>query len=188
MKIIYKVILLVLALFCITSCSKIAPISPIEYTQLLINIKDFFTTSIFLLGSNSNFQTGQAIARLYYGHYHIARLIYNNHFGKDNNSHYYTWEKMNTRIRNYGNNLKKLRIKYDYDAQNFSNSEIKDNLKFISDNRSEFDYMIKELKGSISSFDNDKEFLKTASKEIQKIEQEYDSLVNKIKDIQNRFP
>ena len=78
-----KFILIAIILFCITSCAPTGPISTAEYNQLLINIKDFFTTSLFLLGSSSNFQIGQAIARQYYGHYHIARLIYNNNNGVD---------------------------------------------------------------------------------------------------------
>lgn len=70
-------------------------------------------------------------------------------------------------------------IKYDYYPQNFSNSEIEQDLKFIKDNKSEFDYMITELKNSISSFNT------TANKEIQDIENEYNSL---IKIIEKRLP
>jgi len=180
-----KFILIAIILFCITSCAPTGPISTAEYNQLLINIKDFFTTSLFLLGSSSNFQIGQAIARQYYGHYHIARLIYNNNNGVDINNHTRAWDAMPARIKTYGNKLKDLRIKYDYYPQNFSNSEIEQDLKFIKDNKSEFDYMITELKNSISSFNTTSNFLTTANKEIQDIENEYNSL---IKIIEKRLP
>lgn len=92
---------------------------------------------------------------------------------------------MQARIKTYGNKLKDLRIKYDYYPQNFSNSEIEQDLKFIKDNKSEFDYMITELKNSISSFNTTSNFLNTANKEIQDIENEYNSL---IKIIEKRLP
>lgn len=31
--------------------------------------------SLVLLGQNNDFALGQAIGRIYYGHYHLARLI-----------------------------------------------------------------------------------------------------------------
>lgn len=180
MKVI-KFIIIVITLLCITSCTKTIPLSPTDYTQLLINIKDFFTTSLFLLGSSSsNFQVGQAIARLYYGHYHIARLIYNNNNRVDVDNHTKAWDAMQVRIQTYGKELKAFRIKYDYSPQSFSNSEIEQDLQFIKDNKSEFDYMITELKSSIVSFNNDPNFLNNANKEIQDIENEYNSLIARI--------
>ena len=80
MKIILR-ILLVLIASQLTSCATAEPLSPIEYTRLLINVKEFFTLSILLLNQDSSHCIGQAISRLYYGHYHIARLIYNNKRG-----------------------------------------------------------------------------------------------------------
>ena len=37
---------------------------------------------------------GQAIARIYYGYYHIARLIFNNIKGYDGDNHTETWKAM----------------------------------------------------------------------------------------------
>lgn len=111
--------------------------------------------------------------------------IYNNNNGVDINNHTRAWDAMQARIKTYGNKLKDLRIKYDYYPQNFSNSEIEQDLKFIKDNKSEFDYMITELKNSISSFNTTSNFLTTANKEIQDIENEYNSL---IKIIEKRLP
>ena len=176
-----KFIIIAITLLCITSCAPAGPLSPTDYTQLLANIKDFFTTSLFLLGSSSsNFQIGQAIARLYYGHYHIARLIYNNNKSVDIDNHTRAWDAMQVKIQTYGKELKTFRIKYDYSPQNFSNSEIEQDLQFIKDNKSEFDYMITELKSTIVSFNNDPNFLNNANKRIQDIENEYNSLIAKI--------
>ena len=70
--------LLVLIACQLTGCAPAEPLSPIEYTQLLVNVKEFFALSILLLNQDSPHCIGQAISRIYYGHYHIARLIYNN--------------------------------------------------------------------------------------------------------------
>lgn len=184
-----KFIIIAVTLLCVTSCAQTGPLSPTDYTQLLTNIKDFFTTSLFLLGSNcSNFQIGQAITRLYYGHYHIARLIYNNKNKVDIDNHTRAWDAMQVRIQTYGKELKTFRIKYDYSPQNFSNSEIEQDLQFIKDNRSEFDYMITELKSTIVSFNNDPNFLNNANKEIQNIENEYNSIIAKIGKINSKRP
>lgn len=188
MKVI-KFIIIAVTLLCVTSCAQTGSLSPTDYIQLLTNIKDFFTTSLFLLGSNcSNFQIGQAIARLYYGHYHIARLIYNNKNRVDIDNHTRAWDAMQVRIQTYGKELKTFRIKYDYSPQNFSNSEIEQDLQFIKDNRSEFDYMITELKSTIVSFNNDPNFLNNANKGIQDIENEYNSLIAKIGKINSKRP
>lgn len=184
MKVLFRFSLVCILLFCLASCAPEPPLSPSEYNQLLINIKEFFKTRLFLLGSSSNFQVGQAIARLYYGTYHIARLIYNNR-GHDSKNHTATWNAMMPRIKAYGEQLKSLRIKYDYRPQNFDDNEIKQDLELIYNNKVEFENIIDELKKGISSFESDTDFLNTANKTIQDIENEYSLLINKIHKIGN---
>ena len=60
MKIILR-LLLVLIASQLTGCAVADPLSPIEYTQLLINVKEFFTLSILLLNQDSSHCVGQAI-------------------------------------------------------------------------------------------------------------------------------
>lgn len=54
---------------------------------------------------------GQAIARIYYGYYHIARLIFNNIKGYDGDNHTETWKAMPNTIKNFGKKMKEMRIK-----------------------------------------------------------------------------
>lgn len=175
----------VLLIVMLTSCAEAPALNTADYNGLLINIKEFFSVSILLLSTNSNFSLGQAIARLYYGHYHIARLIYNNTENQYGNNHTKVWNAMPPIIKSYGEYLKSLRIKYDYGTTNIPTSEIIKDLKYIQDNQNHFIEMIEKLRNTIhedstASFFDDR---------IKDIESTYNDLLVKLNDcITNMTP
>ena len=172
--------LLVLIACQLTGCAPAEPLSPIEYTQLLVNVKEFFTLSILLLNQDSPHCIGQAISRLYYGHYHIARLIYHNKKGYDGNSHTEVWNNMPSRIKSYGEKLKEMRIKYDYGVTEISLEELRSDLEYIKSHQSRFDEMLKEIDSSISQYGTNPFFISSFNKTIKEIESTYKSLITTI--------
>ena len=169
----------VLLIVMLTSCDNAPALNPADYNGLLINIKEFFSVSILLLSVNSNFGIGQAIARLYYGHYHIARLIYNNTKGKDGKNHKKVWDAMCTTIKSYGEYLKSLRIKYDYGTTNIPTSEIIKDLKYIQDNQNHFNEMIEKLRNTIHEDSIEDSLFNDHMKDI---ESTYNDLLAKLND------
>ena len=187
MKIILR-LLLVLIASQLTSCAAAVPLSPIEYTQLLSNVKEFFTLSILLLNQDSQYCIGQAITRLYYGHYHIARLIYNNIKGYDGNSHTVVWNNMPSNIKSYGEKLKEIRIKYDYGVTEISLEELKSDLEYIRSHQSRFDKMLEEIDSSISRYGTNPIFISSVNHAIEEIKSTYKSLITTIENcIENRL-
>ena len=175
----------VLLITMLTSCAEAPALNTADYNGLLINIKEFFSVSILLLSANSNFGIGQAIARLYYGHYHIARLIYNNTENQDGNNHAKVWNAMPPIIKSYGEYLKSLRIKYDYGTTNISTSEIINDLKYIQDNQNYFIEMILMLRNTIHEDSIDSLF----NDHMKDIESTYNDLLVKLNDcITNMMP
>ncbi len=139
--------------------------------------------SIVLLGQNNTFAFGQAISRLYYGHYHLARLIYNNIKKRDGNNHTEVWKQMPADIKAYGEQLKDMRIKYDYSPLYFTRREVLQDLEYIESQQNRFDAIIIELYSTNPSFS--KEFnekiaeIKAAYKQIsQRIAEVVDELKN----------
>ncbi len=59
-------LILILCVCLFASCAQAEPLPPSEYAQLLINIKDFFSMSLVLLGQNNTFVLGQVVSRLYF--------------------------------------------------------------------------------------------------------------------------
>lgn len=101
--------------------------------------------SLVLLGQNNTFAFGQAINRIYYGHYHLVRLIFNNIIGYDGNNHTEVWRQIPADIKAYGEKLKDMRIKYDYKPLSFTQSEMLQDLEYIESYQNRFDAIIKEL-------------------------------------------
>ena len=187
MKIILR-ILLVLIASQLTSCATAEPLSPIEYTRLLINVKEFFTLSILLLNQDSSHCIGQAISRLYYGHYHIARLIYNNKRGCDGDNHKDVWDNMPSSIKTYGKKLKEMRIKYDYGVTEISLEELQSDLEYIKSHQSRFDEMLKEIDSTIYQYGTNPFFISSFNQAIKEIESTYKSLITIVeKCIKNRL-
>ena len=187
MKIILR-LLLVLIASQLTGCAVADPLSPIEYTQLLINIKEFFTLSILLLNQDSPHCIGQAITRLYYGHYHMARLIYNNTKGYDGNNHTEVWSNMPSSIKSYGEKLKEMRIKYDYGVTEISLEELQSDLEYIKSHQSRFDEMLKEIDSTIPQYGTNPIFISSFNHAIKEIKSTYKSLITTIDNcIENRL-
>lgn len=178
-------LLFVLLISQLTGCAASEPLSPIEYTQLLINIKEFFTLSILLLNQDSPHCIGQAITRLYYGHYHMARLIYNNTKGYDGNNHTEVWSNMPSSIKSYG---EKMRIKYDYGVTEISLEELQSDLEYIKSHQSRFDEMLKEIDSTIYQYGTNPFFISSFNQAIKEIESTYKSLITIVeKCIENRL-
>mgnify|MGYP003305954298 CR=1 FL=1 len=185
MKQILRAIVICILGLSIVSCAPPPPLDPGAYNQLLLNIRDFFTITLLLLGKSPIFAQCQAITRLYYGHYHLCRLIYNNIMGRDANNHRDAWDRMQNDIKLYGEKLKEFRIKYDYTPLNFSEPDVRNDLEFILNNKDKFDLMVAELKNSISSFSTDTTFMEVFNKNISEVEESYECVINAIGDILN---
>lgn len=182
-------LLFVLLISQLTGCAAAEPLSPIEYTQLLVNVKEFFALSILLLNQDSPHCIGQAIYRIYYGHYHIARLIYNNKRGYDGNNHTDVWNNMPSSIKSYGEKLKEMRIRYDYGVTEISLEELKSDLEYIKSHQSRFKEMLEELDSTISRRGTNPFFISSFNKAIKEIEFTYESLITTIEErIGNTLP
>lgn len=182
-------LLFILLISQLTGCAAAEPLSPIEYTQLLFNVKEFFALSILLLNQDSPHCIGQAISRIYYGHYHIARLIYNNKRGYDGNNHTDVWNNMPSSIKSYGEKLKEMRIRYDYGVTEISLEELKSDLEYIKSHQSRFKEMLKELDSTISRRGTNPFFISSFNKAIKEIEFTYESLITTIEErIDNTLP
>ena len=181
-------LLFVLLISQLTGCAAAEPLSPIEYTQLLVNVKEFFALSILLLIQDSPHCIGQAISRIYYGHYHIARLIYNNKRGYDGNNHTDVWNNMPSSIKSYGEKLKEMRIRYDYGVTEISLEELKSDLEYIKSHQSRFKEMLEELDSTISQRGTNPFFISSFNQAIKEIESTYKSLITIVeKCIENRL-
>jgi hypothetical protein len=95
------------------------PITPVGYSNLLLKIQELFTLCTVLVSQNTLTSNGQAISRMYYAFYHLARLVNINNFNKEQKGHKATWDKIfNPSIKTFGFALKNFREKYDYDPIN----------------------------------------------------------------------
>lgn len=180
-KITVYIFLLLFLSVCCVSCAAEGVLSPNDYTQLLLSVKHFFVISSIMLSTSDASNYGQAISRMYYGCYHIARLIFNNTKGYDGRNHTQTWEAMPNSFKSYGQDLKKMRIKYDYDPYSVKENELYEDLKYIYDQRVQFDNMLQELNKSIVHYSTNPFFIKEFEKNIKEVQDAYASLVADIK-------
>ena len=176
-------LILILCVCLLASCAQAEPLPPSEYTQLLINIKEFFSMSLLLLGQNNIFVFGQVVSRLYYGHYHLARLIFNNIKGYDGNNHTKVWRQMPADIKTYGEKLKDMRIKYDYSSLPFTQSEVLQDLKYIESHQNRFDAIIKELDNTVGRYSTNQFFDNEFNKNIADIKTVYQQVTQKITEV-----
>lgn len=180
-------LLLIICVCLFASCAQAEPLPPNEYTQLLINIKDFFLMSLVLLGQNNTFTLGQVISRIYYGHYHLARLIFNNIKGYDGNNHTEVWKQMPADIRAYGEKLKNMRIKYDYMPMSFTQSEVLQDLEYIENHQNRFDAIIKELDNTVERYSMNPFFSKEFNENIVEIKTTYKQISQRIAEVANEL-
>ena len=171
---------ILILLCCATSCAKPPPLSPLEYTQLLTNIKDIFSVSLLLMMDSNTYSIRQSIARLYYGHYHLCRLIYNNLKGRDSDNHTTAWEVMRKDLEDYGKDLKEMRIKYDYQASIVDENDVYADLEYIVAHKCKFDSLIEELKNTVGRFNSNPFFDKEFDAKIAEVETVYESLLKSI--------
>ena len=183
-------LILILCVCLLSSCAQADPLPPNEYTQLLTNIKDFFSVSMVLLGQNNIFALGQAISRIYYGHYHLARLIFNNIKRHDGKNHTEVWKQMPADIKVYGEKLKEMRIKYDYKPQSFIQNEMLQDLEYIESHQNRFNVIINELANTVGKYNTNSGFNKRFDESIadikttyKQISQRIAAVVNELKDI-----
>jgi len=117
-KKVLSLVMLSLFFLCFSSCARIDPITPADYSNLLLKIKELFAfcTALISQGQGSLTHNGQSISRMYYAFYHLARLYNINKYNKDIGRHDKTWGKVDVQgIKDFGHALKALREKYDYD-------------------------------------------------------------------------
>lgn len=178
-------LILILCVCLLASCTEAGPqlLQPREYTHLLTNIKDFFSMSLVLLGQYNTFAFGQAISRLYYGHYHLARLIFNNIEGYDGNNHTKVWKQMPVDIRAYGEKLKEMRIKYDYMPISFTQSEVLPDLEYIENHRDRFDAIIKKLDDTVRRYSTNPDSHKEFNENIAQIKTTYKQVSKRIAEV-----
>ena len=173
-------LILILCICQLASCVRAEPLPSSEYIQLLINIKDFFSMGMVLLGQNNTFALGQAISRIYYGHYHLARLIFNSIKGYDGNNHTGVWRQMPADIKAYGENLKDMRIKYDYMPRPFTQNELLRDLEYIENHKNRFDAIIKELDNTVVRYSMNPFFNKKFNENIAEIKTTYTQISQRI--------
>ena len=188
MKYLFRILVICFVLFGFSSCAPIPPLSPLEYTQLLTNIKDIFSVSLLLMMDSNIYSIRQSIARLYYGHYHLCRLIYNNLNGRDSENHTTAWEAMRKDLEDYGKTLKEMRIKYDYQASVVDESDVCADLESgtITAEEGLLKLAGEELKNTVSRFNSNPIFDQEFDAKIAEVEAVYESLLKSIEILLNK--
>lgn len=183
MKDIKKSILLLVLVFCCTSCMQETTATPIStYYGLLAKVNDFLSFCCFML-SNSNSYIGQVISRIYYVYFTLAKIRgYNDDYNQYRGSHENIWLNMNSTIQQkYGNELKQKRVKYDYDEKKPTTQDFIEDLSFIESNQALFKEIVKDIRGSLEEnpvlTDDDDDFI---NQELSQIEAKHDELMDKI--------
>ena len=182
-KFLLKVGLLLVIVLFFSSCMREMPVSPYEYYGLLLKAKEFFAFSSLVIDESTYY--GQAISRIYYGYYYIARLVYiNKSDGLDSSDHSNVWKKNGISLQDsYGGKLRSKRIKYDYYAHADKDDMIMD-LKYIYDNRADFESLVKDFENTIQ--DNpflDEECDEKCESEIKDIRKVHEELISSIKKV-----
>jgi uncharacterized protein (UPF0332 family) len=152
------------------------PISPVDYVGLLTKMRELFILCSLLI---SHGQYAQAISRLYYGYFHIARLIaVNKNWFSNYHDHKKIWDEMPQQVQSFGIKLKNMRVKYDYDPNPKGEKE---DLSYIYSSKYMLDAELKELEATIQSYphlncdDDDK-----ISEQIQEIREAHENLIKNI--------
>lgn len=173
----YKFLFVVSLCVFMSACAPQQPLSPVEYSGLLLKTKELFILCTILIEHGLY---SQVIPRLYYGYYHIARLIVNNKFSHDISNHTDVWKHTPKDIKLKGLQLKLLRVKYDYEP-NIVQSEFISDINDIYANKDLLEIEIQEFNKDIaqkmtqSDIDNNH-----INDLLQQIETEHSKLMEKV--------
>lgn len=178
-----KYLFLIALIVIFASCAQAEPFSPQDYTNLLIRSRNLFSLCTLLI-SQPEMYLGDIFSRLYYGYYHLGRLIFSNKFGYEYDSHNHVWKKMEEPIKGFGYAMKELREKYDYRplSQDEVIAQSREDLQLIYDNRDNFDEMLIELQTSLNTtnyYTEDEKFLFLA--EIETIKTEHAKFIDALR-------
>lgn len=182
-----RIFILCFILLFFTSCYKEQPVSPREYCDLLLKVKDFLAFCCFVLNSPKPFY-GQIISRIYYSYFTLARLIVINKTEYDNSyNHESVWQKTgNSNLKEiYGKELKWKRCKYDYDAIHENNiKEQLQDISFLVKNKHLFDYEIETIENTLEDNPNlTSESDETCRKLLQEIRISHQDIITKLEHI-----
>lgn len=167
-------------IFFFTSCAQAEPFNTNDFTNLLIRSKNLFSLCSILLGQSDTYLS-DVFSRLYYGYYHLGRLIFSNMYGYEKDSHSHVWKKMEEPIKDFGFSMKSLREKYEYRALSLDDIIVKskEDLLYVV-NSNKFDRMIIELKSTLDESDYySLEEKAIFFEEIKLIEKEHTKLLDK---------
>jgi uncharacterized protein (UPF0332 family) len=187
-----RVTSLLLTILFFTGCAApTRPITPIEYHNFFVKSGEFLAFCSYLISQESP-QLKQVISRLYYSYFLIARAI---HIGKTNLyeqiKHDVVWAQNKVDVRKkYGEDLKRLRTRYDYDPISVDESleETKSNLRFICDNELVYTTLIEDAKSQLQKVyrheDNPQQWVNKTNEVIEKLERDHHTFVDKLRLIQ----
>jgi len=171
--------------FCLSSCRHIDPITPVDYSNLLLKVKELFALCSVLVSSNDLTSNGQAISRIYYAFYHLARLLNINIHNMEQKSHTQAWKKISDQnIQQFGLDLKTLREKYDYDPidPQTGGAMIKRDLAYIVSHEADVEALLNKIKSTLHQcIALSPQDIVNLRKDISDIEQEQKSLFNSLK-------
>ena len=179
-----RILCLLVFIFCFSSCADDGGVSPTIYFGLLDKVKDFLAFGSLIFDSPRYFH-GQFISRIYYAYYTLARIMVMNNTSDDfSGSHERVWKQIsNKTIENkYGNELKKMRVKYDYNVvpSNGSSKQLEE-LLFIKMNKELFSEQIKRIENTLKNnsvlTSDDDEIIK---KKLLEIGEKHDELISKV--------
>ena len=184
MKKTIRILCLLVFIFCFSSCADDGGVSSTIYFGLLDKVKDFLAFCSLIFDSPRYFH-GQFISRIYYAYYTLARIMVMNNTSDDfSGSHERVWKQIsNKTIENkYGNELKKMRVKYDYSvvSSNGSSKQLEE-LLFIKMNKDLFLEQIKRIENTLKNnsvlTSDDDEIIK---KKLLEIGEKHDELISKV--------
>lgn len=150
----FRFAFIIVMCFGVSSCSAIDPITPTNYYFLLVKAKELLSLCCLLL-SQTEIYHGQAISRLYYCYYHLARLLHINLRGYDAGGHQKTWQKLPLEFQKFGLCMKYLREKYDYDVITPKDllKNLNEDFTEILKNKSTGELLLNELERTLNKCD-----------------------------------
>ena len=181
MKVSIKLFLIFFIIFGMSSCAAMEPITPNNYNLLLIKTNDLFNLCIMLLNQPEQYH-GQIVSRLYYGYYHLARLLHINYHNYDAGGHAKTWNKLPCKIRIFGLRMKILREKHDYNVINNLTENIDKDFDTILDEEKNFVSLSEELGNTLEkcTYLSDKD-IEICRNKINDIRITHETLINRMK-------
>ena len=90
-------------------------------------------------------------------------------------------------IKTYGEKLKDMRIKYDYEPLPFTQSEVLQDLEYIESHQNRFDAIIKELDNTVGRYSSNPFFNKKFNAKIAEIKDSYTQVAKRLTDVVNEL-